>query len=132
MFSMGLYHPSDGVTNPKYKFFRFLGTKFFCQERNELAFNRDRCCHLVLCLQLIIFYLTYLVLHIERLGHVSVANVNAALMNKCKNGLSICTRYLWKYLLMYLIVMIETVKEHIQLSMPLNVFLRHQHRRRIS
>ena len=30
--------------------------KEICNEKNALAFNRDRCCHLVLCLQLIPFH----------------------------------------------------------------------------
>ena len=30
--------------------------KFFCKEKNALAFNQDRCCHQVLCLQLIPFH----------------------------------------------------------------------------
>jgi hypothetical protein len=53
---MGLYHPLDGVTNPKYKLLRFLTTIFFHKQNEALAFNRDRCCHLVLCLQLILFH----------------------------------------------------------------------------
>jgi hypothetical protein len=31
----------------------FNNNDFFYQEPNELAFNRDTCCHLVICLQLI-------------------------------------------------------------------------------
>jgi hypothetical protein len=57
--SIGLYHPLDGVTIPKYKllcFLSFLITEFFCKEEKALAFNRDRCCHLVLSLQLILFH----------------------------------------------------------------------------
>jgi hypothetical protein len=46
----------DGDTSPKYKLLCFITTKKFCQEKNALAFNRDRCCHLVLCLQLIPFH----------------------------------------------------------------------------
>jgi hypothetical protein len=30
--------------------------KFFCKEKNALAFNWNRCCHLVLCLQLILLF----------------------------------------------------------------------------
>jgi hypothetical protein len=33
-----------------------LQLKNFCKEKNTLAFNRDRCCHLVLCLRLIPFH----------------------------------------------------------------------------
>jgi hypothetical protein len=53
---MGLDHPLDGVTNPKYKLVHFLTTKFFCKEKKAIAFNWDRCCHLVFCLQLILFH----------------------------------------------------------------------------
>jgi hypothetical protein len=31
----------------------FNNNDFFYQEQNELAFNRDMCCHLVICLRLI-------------------------------------------------------------------------------
>ena len=54
--SMGLDHPLNGITNPKYKLLHFLTTNFFCREKKSLAFNWDRCCHLVLCLQLILFH----------------------------------------------------------------------------
>jgi hypothetical protein len=53
---MVLDHPLDGITNPKYKLLHFLTTKVFCKEKKALAFNRDRCCHLVLCLQLMLFH----------------------------------------------------------------------------
>jgi len=54
---MRLCHPPDGSTSPKYKLLCFITTKnFFCKEKNTLAFNRDRCCHLVLCLRLIPFH----------------------------------------------------------------------------
>jgi hypothetical protein len=55
-FTMRLCHPPDGSTSPKYKLLYFITTKIFCKEKNTLAFNRDRCCHLVLCLQLIPFH----------------------------------------------------------------------------
>jgi hypothetical protein len=51
----GLFHPQDGVINPKYKFLNFLITIFFYKEKKALALNRDRCCHLALRLQLIFF-----------------------------------------------------------------------------
>ncbi len=54
-YQMRLCHPPDGTTRPKYKLLFFITTKFFCKEKNALAFNRDRCCHLVLCLRLIPF-----------------------------------------------------------------------------
>ncbi len=57
---MRLCHPPDGSTSPKYKLLCFITTKFFCKEKNALAFNRDRCCHLVLCLRLIPFHWTKL------------------------------------------------------------------------
>ncbi len=53
---MRLCHPPDGSTSPKYKLLCFITTKFFCKDKNALAFNRDRCCHLVLCLRLIPFH----------------------------------------------------------------------------
>jgi hypothetical protein len=52
--SIGLYHALGGITNPKYKLSHFLATKQIYKEL-VLAFNRDRCCHLVLCLWLILF-----------------------------------------------------------------------------
>ncbi len=51
---MRLCHPPDGSTSPKYKLLCFITTKKICKEKNALAFNWDRCCHLVLCLQLIL------------------------------------------------------------------------------
>jgi hypothetical protein len=53
---MRLRHPPDGSTSLKYKFLCFITTKKNCKEKNTLAFNRDRCCHLVLCLRLIPFH----------------------------------------------------------------------------
>ncbi len=55
-FTIGLYHPLDRVTNPKYKLLHFLTTIFFYKEKKALAFNWDRCCHLAFCLQLILFH----------------------------------------------------------------------------
>jgi hypothetical protein len=52
-----LYHPLDGITNPKYKLLHFLTANFFCKEKKALAFNRDRFCHL--CLWLILFHLIH-------------------------------------------------------------------------
>jgi hypothetical protein len=45
----------DGVTNSKYKLLPFLTKKNF-KVKKALAFNRDRCGHLALCLQLILFH----------------------------------------------------------------------------
>jgi len=40
----------------------FITTKKICKEKNALAFNRDRCCHVVLCLRLIPFHCTVILL----------------------------------------------------------------------
>ncbi len=53
---MGLYDPIDGVTNLKYVLMCFLTTIFFYKEKKALGFKWDRCCHLVLCLWLILLY----------------------------------------------------------------------------
>jgi hypothetical protein len=55
---MRLCHPPDGSTCPKYKLLCFITTKKILHKKNALAFNRDRCCHLVLCLRLIPFHYT--------------------------------------------------------------------------
>jgi hypothetical protein len=57
--TIGLYHPLDGITNPKYKLLILLTTKFFCKEKKALAFNWDGCCHLALCFWLIISHLEH-------------------------------------------------------------------------
>jgi len=51
-----LCHPPDGSVSPKYKLLCFITIKKNCKEKNALALNRDRCCHLVLCLRLILFH----------------------------------------------------------------------------
>jgi hypothetical protein len=53
---MGLYHPLDGNTNLKYRLLCFLAPNKKNSERKALAFNWDRCCHLALCLRLILFH----------------------------------------------------------------------------
>ncbi len=53
---MRLCHPPDGSTSPVYKLLCFITTKKICKEKNALAFTRDRCCHLVICLRLIPFH----------------------------------------------------------------------------
>jgi hypothetical protein len=54
---MRLYHPLDGIANANNKLLRFLANKFFGgKEKRALTFNRDRCCHLALCLRLILFH----------------------------------------------------------------------------
>jgi hypothetical protein len=56
-FLRKVHHPQNGITNPKYKLLHFLTTKMkFCKEKKALAFNWDRCCHLVLCSRLILFH----------------------------------------------------------------------------
>jgi hypothetical protein len=54
--TMRLCQPPDGSTSPKYKLLCFITTKKICKGKTALAFNRDRCCHLVLCLRLIPFH----------------------------------------------------------------------------
>ncbi len=54
---MGLYHPLDGKPNLKFKLLCFLTPNKKISKRKALAFNRDRCCHLVLCLWLILFHI---------------------------------------------------------------------------
>jgi hypothetical protein len=70
LFAMRLCHPPDGSTSPKYKLLCFITTKFFCKEKNTLAFNRDTRCHLVLYLRLIPFHL---VKHLEGFYLILVA-----------------------------------------------------------
>ena len=53
---MGLYHPLDGATNHKHKLLGFLTPNDNNSKRKAPAFNWDRCCHLALCLQLILFH----------------------------------------------------------------------------
>ena len=53
---IGLYHPLAGITNLKYKLLCFLTPDKKISKRKALAFNQDRCCHLALCLQLILFH----------------------------------------------------------------------------
>jgi hypothetical protein len=54
--AIGLHHPLDGVTNPKYKLLRFTQLTIFCKKKSALAFNHDWCYHLALCLRLILFH----------------------------------------------------------------------------
>ncbi len=51
---MVLFHPLDGDTNLKYKMLRFLTPNKKISKKKALAFNQDRCCHLSLCLWLIL------------------------------------------------------------------------------
>ncbi len=52
----GLYHPPDGVTNLKYKLLYFLTPIKKKSKRKALAFTRDRCCYMAICLWLILFH----------------------------------------------------------------------------
>jgi len=54
---IGLYQPIDGITNLRYKLLCFLTPNKKISKRKALAFNRDRCCHLVPCFRLIHFHL---------------------------------------------------------------------------
>jgi hypothetical protein len=54
--TIGLYHSLDGITNLKYKLLYFLTPNKKISKRKALAFNRDRGCHLALCLRLILFH----------------------------------------------------------------------------
>ncbi len=53
---MRLCHPPDGSTSPKYKLLCLYHLNLFYQIQAALAFNRDMCCYLVLCLQLLPFH----------------------------------------------------------------------------
>ncbi len=53
---IGFHRPLDGLTNLKYKLLCFLTPNKKFSERKALAFNQDRCCHLALCLRLILFH----------------------------------------------------------------------------
>jgi hypothetical protein len=54
--AIGLHHPLDGVTNSEYKLLRLVQLTIFFKKKRALAFNRDRCCHLALCLRLMLFH----------------------------------------------------------------------------
>jgi len=54
---IGLYQPLGGITDHKYELLHFLTTKYFYKDKKALAFNWDKCCHLVIFLQLIHFHL---------------------------------------------------------------------------
>ncbi len=56
------HHPLDGVTNPKNKLLRFFTTITFYKEKKALAYNWERCCHLALCLWLILFHSTNIII----------------------------------------------------------------------
>ncbi len=52
MWTIGLYHPLDGLTNPQQKLLHFLTITFYYKEKKALAFDWVKCCYLALCLQL--------------------------------------------------------------------------------
>jgi hypothetical protein len=53
---MRLCHRPDGSTSPKYKLLCLYHLNLFYQIQAALVFNRDTCCHLVLCLWLLPFH----------------------------------------------------------------------------
>jgi hypothetical protein len=80
-WSMGLYHPLDGITNLKYKLLYFL-TPIKNSKRKALAFNRDRCCHLAICLWLILFHCLPLPL-LPLLSHQYQLNSTTCIQVRC-------------------------------------------------
>jgi hypothetical protein len=79
---IGLYHPLDGITNPKYKLLHFLTTDFF-KEKKALASNWDRCFYLALCLRLILLHC-----HLTNC-HPSICHTAECHSTKC-NGTIYC------------------------------------------
>jgi hypothetical protein len=56
-YRIGLHHPIDGITKHEDKLLHFIQLKyFFSKEKKALDFNLDMCCHLALCLWLILFH----------------------------------------------------------------------------
>ncbi len=53
---MFIVQATECGTSPKYKLLHFLTAIISKTKRNLSAFNRDACCHLALCLWLIIFH----------------------------------------------------------------------------
>ncbi len=57
MLLIGLYHSLEGaVPIPSISCCVSKQLTFFYKQKKALAFDWERCCHLVLCLQLIIFH----------------------------------------------------------------------------
>ncbi len=54
--TLGLYHPLDGDTNLKYKLLCFLIPNKKDFKEKDTCFNPNRCCHLALCLHLLLFH----------------------------------------------------------------------------
>jgi hypothetical protein len=86
--SIGLYHPLDGVTNPRYTLLCFLTTNFFYKEKKALAFNWDRCCHLALCLRLIHLHsnISGCRLHCKSIGHSGALLPTLHLLHNLRMG----------------------------------------------
>ncbi len=59
-FSMRLCHPPEAVPIPSISCCVSNHHNLFYQIQNALAFNRDTCCHLVLCLQLLPFHFMFI------------------------------------------------------------------------
>jgi hypothetical protein len=53
---IGLHSLVDGIINSWYMLLSFITVIFLCKEKKALAFNKDSCCHLALCLGLIILH----------------------------------------------------------------------------
>jgi hypothetical protein len=93
---IGLHHPLDGITNPEYTLLCFIQlTKFFCKEKKALAFNQDRCCHLALCLRLILFHCLLFQFHNRKstfaVMHSDIKSFKSGLLHltgqpNCKKG----------------------------------------------
>jgi hypothetical protein len=89
---MGLYHPLDGVTNLKYKLLYFLTPNKKISKRKALAFNWDRCCHLVICLWLILFhYLLKNTVFVKRLIIFYLAVLELVKFLSLWNPLELCS-----------------------------------------
>jgi hypothetical protein len=55
--AMRLHHSQDGSTYSGYKGMCFVYiSQCFHEEQNALAFNQDKWCHLVLCLQMMLLH----------------------------------------------------------------------------
>jgi hypothetical protein len=84
---IGLHHPLDGVTSPEYKLLHFIQLpKFFCKEKKALAFNWDRCCHLALCLRLILFH--WLKIRVYELSQLQHLKVDSIVIENCQTFLA--------------------------------------------
>jgi len=57
--TIGFNQPLGGITNLKYRLLCYVTPNKKFSKRKAIAFNQDGCCHLVLCLQLILFHLEH-------------------------------------------------------------------------